>query len=78
MLEKLKNKLSQTTDGFIQIVSVPSEVREERLNICMSCENLVKHINMCNKCGCIVNAKTWIPKSSCPVKKWDKYLPLCH
>lgn len=78
MLEKLKERLNKTTDGFIQIVKVPSEIREDRLKICMSCDALVKPINMCSKCGCLMNAKTWIPKSSCPIQKWDKYAPLCH
>lgn len=73
MLEKLQKRLAQQKESIIELVKVPEEIREERLKICMSCDSLVKALNMCSKCGCIVNAKTWLPSSSCPIKKWDKH-----
>jgi hypothetical protein len=46
------------------------EVRDERLNICMSCEHLVKFTKQCKKCGCFMAIKTKIGPAECPVGKW--------
>jgi hypothetical protein len=73
MLEKLKDKLLKTTTQAVELIKVPNDVREERLSICMSCPELVHTINMCSKCGCLVPAKTWLPGTKCPIKKWDIY-----
>lgn len=74
MLEKLKSKIAETTTKVVHVIKVPQEIREARLELCMSCDSLVPHINMCNMCGCIVNAKTWIPNTSCPLNKWGKHI----
>lgn len=71
MLEKLKTKLTEKANNVVNRIVVPDEVREERLKICMSCDRLVPKINMCNTCGCIVHAKTWVANTACPIKKWD-------
>lgn len=73
MLDKLKAKLSEKANSFMNEIRVPDEVREERFQICLSCEHLVHKINMCSKCGCLMNAKTWLANQSCPVKKWVIY-----
>lgn len=48
-----------------------SEIRQERLNICKQCPELLKLLGgTCKKCGCNMLAKTWIPISVCPINKW--------
>lgn len=77
MLEKLKSKLAEKSknlsQGIIDIVKAPDEVRESRLSICRSCDNLHAKSELCKLCGCYVPAKTWLPSSSCPINKWTKF-----
>ncbi len=73
MLEKLRAKITEKAGQMVEVIKVPDHVREERLNICLACDDLVPKINMCNNCGCIVNAKTWIPSTKCPIDKWGRY-----
>lgn len=49
---------------------VSDEVRQERLDICLSCEFLLPKVNTCKKCGCFVYAKTRLAFAECPLKKW--------
>jgi len=80
-LKKLTEKTSELTekatkesqDFWRSVIKVPDNVQEERFNICKGCEFLSTKNNRCRKCGCFMNAKTWIPSSKCPVGKWDKY-----
>ncbi len=48
-------------------------IAKERLTICLSCNKLRKN-NTCMLCGCYIPAKVRSPRSSCPVKKWIKYI----
>lgn len=47
---------------------------KRRVTICRSCTELVLGISQsldhCNKCGCLVEAKTKIPGAHCPLSKW--------
>jgi len=77
MLEKLKNKIKQVESAarkksqeLYDSIKVSSEVREQRLNTCLSCEHLFKPTNTCKKCGCFMDAKTWLAPASCPIGKW--------
>lgn len=60
--DKVKNK--------IKSVAVDITIKTERLDICNQCEHLIRATKQCSKCGCFVEAKTWIASSSCPLKKW--------
>lgn len=73
MLDKLKEKLAQKTQNVVSFIKVPDDIREQRLEICMSCDKLIHKIDMCKLCGCLVHAKTWVAQTSCPIKKWDKH-----
>ena len=55
-----------------ETIKVPSDERERRLAICLSCEFL-ESMNRCKKCGCFMDVKTWLPLSECPAKKWESY-----
>ena len=48
---------------------VDSEVREQRLSICNSCEHMLFTGN-CSKCGCFMRTKSWMVHQKCPIGKW--------
>lgn len=58
-------------DNFFEF-TVPTEVKEERMNICRSCEHLVS-FDRCKLCGCFMQYKTMIPGVRCPINKWKTY-----
>jgi hypothetical protein len=51
---------------------VNDEVYKTRLDLCLACEHLIKGINQCKKCGCLMNVKAKIPHAECPVGKWSQ------
>lgn len=75
---KLKSKISQLKEkhendsisSIIETIKIDEETRNERFNMCISCEHLFKLTNTCKKCGCFMTAKTWLKNASCPIKKW--------
>ena len=72
-LDKLKERTAQVQAALSDATSgerVSPEIREERLNICLSCEHLFHPTMSCKKCGCFTKAKTWLPSQKCPVGKW--------
>lgn len=50
---------------------VPSEISEERINICKSCEEFNDITKTCKKCGCFMPTKTTITRARCPIGKWQ-------
>jgi hypothetical protein len=72
-LNKLKNKTSSiksATVDLINVVKVDEDTKTDRMNICLSCEHLFHPTKNCKKCGCFMEAKTWLKSASCPIKKW--------
>lgn len=48
-----------------------SEVRKERIAICMGCPFLRKGLFLrCRKCGCPIKSKTMFKHEACPVGNW--------
>lgn len=47
-----------------------ADVEEQRLEICLSCEELDPESEQCRVCGCFVRGKTMVAVSRCPRKKW--------
>jgi hypothetical protein len=43
---------------------------QNRLLICKTCPELITPINVCKQCGCLMNIKTRIFSSHCPLDKW--------
>lgn len=45
-----------------------------RRGICASCEKkrieAVTGVELCDKCGCIIKAKTRLKHATCPLNKW--------
>jgi hypothetical protein len=73
IISSLKNKLESNkqkiASSFAEI-KIEADIRESRLNLCLACDHLFKSTNTCKKCGCFMNAKTWIKGATCPVNKW--------
>jgi hypothetical protein len=44
----------------------------QRINTCKACPDLLKVIQTCKKCGCIVPAKALLPNATCPAGKWPQ------
>lgn len=48
----------------------------QRKTICKTCEHLVSSVmfnnttGTCGKCGCFIDSKTTLEKTSCPLLKW--------
>jgi hypothetical protein len=45
---------------------------KSRMDICNSCDRLMKPVKICKECYCFMPAKTLIPISECPLGKWGK------
>lgn len=66
----LKRKIEDIGKSLSIELKTDSDLRETRLSICKNCEHLYTPTTTCKKCGCFMNAKTWIKNSSCPLNKW--------
>lgn len=77
MLEKLKEKLAKKnamiaeSNALFEKIKLSEDERNQRFDICLNCEFLFKPTNSCKKCGCFMSIKTYMPKQSCPIGKWD-------
>jgi hypothetical protein len=74
-LEKLRQRKDEITTSVAETIShilVTDEIKQQRLDICNSCEFLFTPTMQCKKCGCFVTAKTSVAKFECPIKKWTK------
>ena len=46
------------------------QTKGNRLNICLSCPELIKWSKQCKNCGCFMEFKTGLEISKCPIGKW--------
>lgn len=53
-----------------KIEKISEEEAKKRLDICFSCDRLIKLTTQCKECGCFMNLKTKLPHASCPIGKW--------
>lgn len=66
-----KKKLGETRPWHIVTGErALEEIANERLNICLSCDRLIKLTKQCRECGCIMPAKVRIENATCPLSKW--------
>jgi hypothetical protein len=63
--EKIKEQLNRGRE----ILFAESELANQRVAICDSCEYLTG-IRNCKKCGCFIDAKAKLKGASCPMGKW--------
>lgn len=47
------------------------ELFKQRLDICLSCDKLIKLTKQCSMCGCFMPQKTKLAHASCPDGKWN-------
>lgn len=59
-LDALNPKTKKTT----------AEISQYRLNICLSCPELINLTKQCKKCGCFMEVKTKLDSAKCPLAKW--------
>jgi len=50
--------------------TVSQKTKQQRLEICESCELFIKKVSMCKSCGCYMPAKAMFAISECPEGKW--------
>lgn len=64
--------LTKDLSAFIKagLPIATEEKRKIRLDICGSCEYLLKQQKRCGLCGCFIEIKSVIDTSKCPVEKW--------
>lgn len=48
------------------------EEAQRRADICKGCEHYLAETKVCNKCGCWLKAKVWLPFATCPEGKWNE------
>ena len=46
------------------------DLAKQRLDICLSCPELITLTIQCKKCGCFMSAKTKLDSAKCPIGKW--------
>jgi hypothetical protein len=51
---------------------VTAEEAKERLDLCLSCPELLHITKQCKKCGCFMTAKTKFAEAHCPIGRWGK------
>jgi hypothetical protein len=50
-------------------VLVSPEAQEWRAELCSCCPHRIEE--QCGKCGCFIEAKTWLAAEECPVGIWQ-------
>lgn len=72
MLSKIK-EIVQAYAAAINPTEEQKRIAEERLKICVTCENWEEEpISRCKLCGCLTKGKVFSPNGpeACPAKKW--------
>ena len=72
-LDKIKDKLASISvyqNKLKEKYIVSTEELTQRISICNSCEFLFTPTRSCKKCGCFVDAKAALAKTTCPMTKW--------
>lgn len=71
-----KGRSAKPWDLFNKKIGRVTEIiAKDRLDICKGCEHYISTTHQCKKCGCIMNLKTKLPNASCPIGKWDVFIP---
>ena len=52
---------------------VPSQVYDERLEICKNCEFFLQKSTLCKQCKCFMRIKCAMTHAFCPMGKWLEY-----
>jgi hypothetical protein len=70
--QQYKEKYGTTPFDLLNINTkwVSDEIKKERLDICLSCPELIQLTKTCKKCGCFMEIKTKLEASKCPIGEW--------
>ncbi len=74
-VRKMGAGLIKTAAQAVRHGNVSKEIRDERYSTCKACPAFIEDSKRCSKCGCFMEAKTWVggnPKMLCPLKKWSR------
>lgn len=52
------------------VIIAPDSKSEQRIDICVNCEQLDKEQVRCKRCGCFMNTKVRFDAAKCPDGKW--------
>ena len=55
---------------------VEEKIKKARLEICLSCEKIIKITHQCKECMCFMDLKTRLEGVKCPLGKWEQPLAL--
>jgi hypothetical protein len=55
--------------------TVSEAVKLNRLEICTTCENFIKTVQVCKQCGCFMPAKALFAQAMCPANLWNQEKP---
>jgi hypothetical protein len=69
---KLRDDLAKKAAAELEQLKLDETQRNERYDICKGCEHFFSPTTNCKLCGCFMAAKTYLPGSECPMKKWTK------
>ena len=51
-------------------VVADTESQQKRIKICKQCEHYEPLLHRCKECGCLLEVKTRMAISTCPIHKW--------
>jgi hypothetical protein len=70
--QQYKEKNGVTPLDLLNPMTKPAdkELSKLRLEICLSCPELIKTTKQCKKCGCLMTVKTKLEAAKCPMGKW--------
>lgn len=70
--QQYKEKNGTTPFDLINpnIKMASDDVKNNRMEICLACPELIKLTTQCKKCGCVMKLKTKLEQSKCPIGKW--------
>lgn len=69
-VKEKSDKMAAAQEKLLEGLKTTPEIRNERYNICLSCDKLYKPTSTCKVCGCFMQLKTWMPEQRCPLYKW--------
>lgn len=55
--------------------TVDQQVKQQRMNICKTCDCFVAKYKTCKLCGCYMPAKTTFASTECPKGLWKESEP---
>lgn len=56
------------------MLTVPTEVAENRLETCKGCPDYRPEKYTCSQCGCLMPLKVKFKYSKCPVGRWEEII----